>query len=526
MRPIEGLRVVDVSSESVGVRTSSLLAEYGADVIWVEPRGGAELRIHQPTVASVFARNKRSATLDLSLRSDRDSIRQLVRSADVFIDTFRPGQAEEVELTWPILQELNAQLVHCSISPFGYPDRLQDLVGYEAVVHAFVGSMGEQVGHRDGPIFQGLPFASLGAASLANIGILAALYRRNVDGLGRHVETSLLDGALAYLSVHWGESDTSVAAEGEGEGTAQGVVGSTKGQRFVTRSFLCADDLYIGIHTGAVGAFGRFMRLLGLDDRVPPSASGIDMGVPLDAEQARIVWEEIPEIFATQPRAFWVEQLIKADVCGIEHLSPGEIFDQPQAVHNGMVVEVDDPRLGRVLQGAAPIRFHGTGDGPRTPCPAPEPGQDTEAMVGDADLWSAPAVPIIDRDLAGADASLLEGVHILDFGAYYAGPYSSRLLADLGADVIKVEPTLGDQLRGLERCFYSAQAGKRSLAADLKDEGLRPAVESLLAWADIVHHNLRPGAAERLGLGYEDLRRHDLTAFTCTLPAGDRLVRT
>ena len=94
----------------------------------------------------------------------------------------------------------------------------------------------------------------------------------------------------------------------------------------------------------------------------------------------------------------------------------------------------------------------------------------------------------------------------MDFGAYYAGPYSSRLLADLGADVIKVEPTLGDQLRGLERCFYSAQAGKRSLAADLKDEGLKPAIVSLLAWADIVHHNLRPGAAERLGLGYEDLR--------------------
>src|SRR6185369_10590959 len=67
---------------------------------------------------------------------------------------------------------------------------------------------------------------------------------------------------------------------------------------------------------------------------------------------------------------------------------------------------------------------------------------------------------------------LLDGVHILDFGHYYAGPYSSRLLADLGADVIKLEPLAGDQLRGLSRPFRSAQAGKRSIALDLKDADL------------------------------------------------------
>ena len=95
---------------------------------------------------------------------------------------------------------------------------------------------------------------------------------------------------------------------------------------------------------------------------------------------------------------------------------------------------------------------------------------------------------------------------IVDTGAYYAGPYSSRLLADLGADVIKLEPTLGDPLRGIERPFFSAQAGKRSLAVNLKDPGLGPAIEKLLGWADVVHHNMRPGAAERLGLGAEQVR--------------------
>jgi crotonobetainyl-CoA:carnitine CoA-transferase CaiB-like acyl-CoA transferase len=100
-------------------------------------------------------------------------------------------------------------------------------------------------------------------------------------------------------------------------------------------------------------------------------------------------------------------------------------------------------------------------------------------------------------------------VRILDLGAYFAGPYSSRLLADLGADVIKLEPTQGDQLRGIDQCFFPAQAGKRSIAMDLKDPTVRPAVEGLLEWADVVHHNLRPGAAERLGLAYGDIEeRH------------------
>ena len=96
---------------------------------------------------------------------------------------------------------------------------------------------------------------------------------------------------------------------------------------------------------------------------------------------------------------------------------------------------------------------------------------------------------------------------MLDLGAYYAGPYSSRLLAGLGADVIKVEPVSGDQMRGIERPFYSAQANKRAMAANLKHPALGRATAGLLQWADVVHHNLRPGAADRLGLDYESVRK-------------------
>jgi len=366
--------------------------------------------------------------------------------------------------------------------------------------------MAQQAGHREPPIFQGLPFASTGAAQLAVIGILASLHRRFEDGVGRRVETSLFDGALAFHSMLWGETDAALKAQAGAPPSTRPSMGGRSVNRLIARSFLCADGEYIGVHTAAVGAFGRLMEVLGLDKQIKPSANGIDVGTPLTPEESDLLEREIHGLFAAHPRAWWVKRLMEADVCAIEHLRPTAVFDEAQARHNGMVVRVDDPVLGQVEQVAPGVRFDGVL--PDAPSPAPTPGRDTEAVLAElsrpasASKWSPPG------DVSGAADTrpLLAGVNIVDLGAYYAGPYSSRLLADLGADVIKVEPVFGDQLRGIERPFFSAQAGKRSLAANLKDEGLAKAVKALIGWADIVHHNMRPGAAERLGLGQAQVK--------------------
>ncbi|HKE76584.1 MAG TPA: CoA transferase, partial [Acidimicrobiales bacterium] len=484
--PLDGLRVVDCSWGTAGPRATGLLADYGADVLWVEPPGGDRLRRLDPAAASVFNRGKRSVEVDLKDPDQRDRVAGLVARADVLVHSWRPGVAARLGLDYADLHDAHPGLVVCSISGFGPDGPWRELPGHEALIHALVGTMAEQPGHRDGPIFEALPFASIGAAYLAVIGVLAALYRRHDDAVGRHVETSLLDGALAYLSMLWG------ARAG-----AAGGMPAPGAHRIVARSFRCQDDEYIGVHTGAVGAFGRLMVALGLDDRIPPSATGLDLGVPLTAEQLRILETDIHDIFASRPRADWVRLLRDADVCAIEHLRPCLVFDTEQAKVNEMVVVVDDPVLGRVEQVAPPAKLANTPGEVRSP--APRVGADDAAAL-DPTTWPSGASGECD------ERPILDGVRILDLGAFYAGPYSSRLLADLGADVIKVEPVVGDPLRGMERPFFSAQAGKRSLAANLKDEGLAPAVQRLLAWADVVHHNMRPGAAERLGLGYDQVR--------------------
>ncbi len=218
VRPLEGLRVVDCSLGGAGPQATGLLADYGADVIWVEPPGGDPARRREPGAASAFNRGKRSIVLDPSSAAGRDLLLELVERSDVFVEGWRAGEAEALGLGYEQLHARSPGLIYCSISGFGRDDPRNGLPAYEPLAHALIGTMAQQAGHREAPIFQGMPFASTGAAQLAAIGILASLYRRLEDGIGRRVETSLIDGALAFHSMVWGESDASMKQQPRASG--------------------------------------------------------------------------------------------------------------------------------------------------------------------------------------------------------------------------------------------------------------------------------------------------------------------
>lgn len=487
--PLVGVRVIDCSTQEAGIRATALLADHGADVVRIVTGEGSTGDV-AAIANAVFNRGKRIVQLD---PDDPDGLRELVDligTADLLVETWAPGVAQARGLDFASLHQRFPELVHCSITGFGEDGPHSHLPAHEALVHAVAGSMGEQAGMREGPIYQGLPFASIGAACLAVIGGLAALYRVGEDHVGRRVETSLLDGALAYLAMLWGDTEIDPPVRDPGS------------SRLVAKTVLCGDGEYLGVHTGAVGGFGRLMTVLGLDDRIAVAESGRDVGTPLTPEQRRILDVDLHEVFATAPRAEWVERLTAVDVCAIPVLQPAEVFSEPQVVHNGAVLTVQDPDLGPVQQVAPTLRFSGAAPA------APEPARGVAAC-------QAPAVaPLVERsagrdavpDLAATERPLLEGLRILDLGSFYAGPYASRLLADLGAEVIKLEALRGDTLRGLPVSFRSAQAGKRSIVLDLKEPEGRAVARRLIEAADIVHHNMRPGAAERLEVGFEDCR--------------------
>src|SRR3954452_6693156 len=157
--PIEGIRIVDLSLGHAGPRATGMLADYGADVVWVEPPGGDPYRAREPGAVSVFARSKRSATAKLTEAAGRDSVVALIARADVVVTAWPQGDIPD-GLDPASLRVTNPGLVCCSISdagpvaPDGWPASLP-LSGHEALVQAVLGGCDEGQSFREGPIYPG-----------------------------------------------------------------------------------------------------------------------------------------------------------------------------------------------------------------------------------------------------------------------------------------------------------------------------------------------------------------------------------
>src|SRR5262245_27003687 len=196
--PLAGLSVVDLSTTLTSAHVSGFLADFGADVVAVEPPGGSPLRV-EPAFP-FWGRGKRSIVLDLHDPHDADVARALAGSADVVIETFRPGVVERFGLGYEALAAVNPRLVYASVSAFGRTGELANAKGYEGLVMARLAghdSMGVIV-ERPGPAFCGPPMTAWSGAQTALHGILAALYERERSGVGQRVDTTLMQGFAAH----------------------------------------------------------------------------------------------------------------------------------------------------------------------------------------------------------------------------------------------------------------------------------------------------------------------------------------
>src|SRR3989442_360708 len=217
------------------------------------------------------------------------------------------------------------------------------------------------------------------------------------------------------------------------------------------------------------------------------------------ADVRALVRGELEPIFATRPTAAWITTLRAADVpCGGVGTRADFLCD-PEARALGLAVPVDDPVLGTTWQPPAPAVFSDT-PAPR-PRPASIPGADTAAVLAEA-AGSARASHAPSRD---GPRACLEGIRVLDLSNFIAGPFCPLLLAELGADVVKVEAPGGDPFRFQLFGFVGWNRGKRSLVLDLKRAAGREVFLDLVRAADVVVDNFRPGVMERLDIGWDRL---------------------
>src|SRR5580658_5969692 len=194
--PLEGLRVVDLTQGMAGPLAAMILADFGAEVVRVEPPGGDPMWSRPAYL--LWNRGKKSVELSWSSPDRDEQIRTLLSDADIFIESLRPGEADDLGLGYQTAAAVNPRLIYMSISAFGQVGPLKNLKAYDGIVNAKTGRMRDQVGHyRNRPVFRAINDTSYHTAMFTVQALMAALRVVGITGKGQRVSTSLLDGVTA-----------------------------------------------------------------------------------------------------------------------------------------------------------------------------------------------------------------------------------------------------------------------------------------------------------------------------------------
>ncbi len=508
---LEGIRVLDFTRGMAGPLATMILADYGAEVIRVEPPTRDPFWDHPAYV--LWNRGKKSIDLDLRSTAGRDQARNLIGTADVLVEGFRPGKAEALGLGYGVVSQANPALVYCSLSAFGRHGPYSQLKAYDGVVNAKAGRMHDQVGHyRNRPIYRAVNDTSYHAAMFAVQGILAALRVAWITGRGQLVETSLLrgttapnnpwrrfDGADSPADRYPGQDNADDALRGElvpdrHETDPLTAIPSqlctqAKDGRWIMHAHVQHDLFRAWTEAIGLGWIWQDERYRGAPTSFRKDEDRIELNQLILARMKEKTAEEWMDVYRANP-----------DCVGEIMQTTQDALHEPQFLHNGHLITLDDPRLGRVEQVGplvamvkTPARIRGA---------APVPGQHTDEVLGTL----AVARPVFR--LPGPEPKRpLEGVVMLELATWLAAPFGGALLADLGARVIKIEPLSGDPFRRMitNENMIRATQGKETIAVDLKTEGGQQILRRLVTKADVVMHNFRPGVPARIGLDYETI---------------------
>lgn len=375
-RPLDDVRVVDLSRALAGPYATMMMADAGADVVKVEPPGGDDSRSWLPFVdrnghrESAYYmsanRNKRSVVLDLKSSEGADRLRWLASRADVLVENYRPGVLERLGLGLDELRALNPRLITLSITGFGRGGPSGARPGFDQIVQAEAGLM-SLTGQPGGtPQRVGLPIADILAGLFGAFGVMNALRAREGTGVGQHVETSLL---AAIVGVH--------AFHGVGWLSA-GVEPVMTGNRHPSIApygvFGCQDaDIVIGV--GSEALWRRFAPIVGLDPDRGDIATNADRVARAEALQ-----KEIDALIADRQAA---EVLAALDAVGVPAgriRTIPEVYDWDQ-VRDTMVLTLPHPTLGDLDVPASPLQLSDSADA-RAEAP-PALGADQDAVFAD-----------------------------------------------------------------------------------------------------------------------------------------------
>jgi crotonobetainyl-CoA:carnitine CoA-transferase CaiB-like acyl-CoA transferase len=480
---LESIRVVDFGQYIAGPLAATMLSDQGADVIHVDPPDGPRWK----TDADAFLnRGKRRIGLDLKNAVDLAIARRLIERADVAIENFRPGVMDRLGLGAPDMTGRNPRLIYVSLPGFATDDPRAALAAWEGIVAAATGNCRARAGEAppdwdtSRATYSAIPLASNFAAFLAATSVVMALIARQRTGRGQRIDIPLFDAIFTAI----GPAGAYVTERGLHEPLPIDVNGSG--------TYRCGDGRYIQFDPSNHRFLTWFADAAGISDWGPDL---LDIERLTDPAVNAHLHERLRELFLTRSASEW-EMLANAAGAVLAMVrTPREWLASTHARQTGAATQVNDPEFGPTWMAGLAVQ---TGD-----CPARVRGArhlpDADRAEILAELEDSPevvAAPTAESNVGPP----LDGLRVLDLTQVLAGPTGGRLLAEFGADVIKIHAPQSRVGGGY------LNRGKRTILLDVEATEGQKVFWKLVEHADVVIQNFPPGTAERYGIGYEQVR--------------------
>jgi crotonobetainyl-CoA:carnitine CoA-transferase CaiB-like acyl-CoA transferase len=349
--PLEGIRVLDLTRLLPGPYCTLLLADYGADVIKVEdPKSGDYARWYEPKVnddqSAMFIslnRNKRSITLDLKDEKDKEAFVSLIKTADVLIESFRPGVMDRLGLGFEELKVHNPKLIYCAITGYGQSGPYAKEAGHDINFLSYSGLLHLQGAPNEKPLIPSVQIGDIGGGALmAAVGILLAIIDAKKSNRGQFVDISMLDGALSWMHTILPNYWTSGEMPNRGELTLNG--GKACYEIYRTK-----DHRFISVGALEYKFWKNFCKVIAKEEIID------QLDAPL--EQQRIIKQEVQAAIQQKTLTEWLELFEGIDACVSPVLTPEELTENPQIKHRQMIEDITHPEAGVFKQIGNPIKL-------------------------------------------------------------------------------------------------------------------------------------------------------------------------
>ncbi len=553
-RPLSGIRVIDFGQYLAGPAVSMMLADQGAEVIRIDPVSGPFW--DTPTNA-ILNRNKKSIALNLKEEKDLQIAQQLVASADVVVENFRPGVMDQLGLSARQMTMLNPALVYLSLPGFAHNDReWAQVQAWEATVGAAIGQFMDMGLNRVlmgiNPSFSPLVLASGYAATLGSMSVSLALYAREKTGLGDIIEvplaTAMMEG-LVYNSMNIENLPERYLSRREREIKRRQQEGIPMDMTCpelrgfldpLYQNYICADGrpFYVvcASHTSHVR---KIFEVLGIWEAILEAGIPMDdpyissrgwaedctlWAYPFSKKWADFLTRKMEAAFLQKTSYEWEEIFGKNALPGAAHRETKEWIHSDHAIQSGLILEVDDSNYGLMRQAGNVAWLNGDAQNIVKKKPAPTLNEHREEILDELEQ------DVEDKRKQTRERSVqvhgesrpgwLSGVKILDLTNVIAGPTIASTLARFGADIIRIDnvkPTFdpwNTVIFGLQ-----ANRGKRSILVDLKSDEGKEIIEQIIKDVDVVTINAVDQQLERLGLTPEQLKTINPTIILCQIDA-------